>query len=78
MFGGIKESEREDYKMIDANMYVKVEFDEEGKKKIEDAYETLTEIVGALKSVGAHTSEMEKQLEDARAYLVAILDGTVW
>lgn len=64
--------------MIDANMYVKIEFDEEDRKKIEEAYETLTEIVGALKSVGGHTSEMEKQLEDARAYLVAILDGTVW
>lgn len=64
--------------MIDANMYVKVEFDEEGRKKIEGAYETLTEIVGALKSVGGHTSEIEKQLEDTRSCLCEILDGTVW
>ena len=64
--------------MIDANMYVKVEFDEEGRKKIEEAYLTINNIIAALQNVGGHTTQMEDDLDTAKDYLQAILDGTVW
>ncbi len=64
--------------MIDANMYVKIEFDEEGRKRIEDAYLTINSIIAALQNVGGHTTQMEDDLDTAKYYLCAILDGTVW
>lgn len=64
--------------MIDANMYVKIEFDEEGRKKIEEAYLTINNIIAALQNVGGHTTQMEDDLDTAKDYLQAILDGTVW
>ncbi len=64
--------------MIDANMYVKVEFDEDGRKKIEDAAITIGKIIEVLQNVGGHTTQMEDDLDTAKYYLCAILDGTVW
>lgn len=64
--------------MIDANMYVKVEFDEEGRKKIEEAYLTINGIIAALNNVGGFTSQMQKDLRTANSYLQAILDGVTW
>lgn len=64
--------------MIDANMYVKVEFDEEGRKKIEEAWFTINKIIEVLKKTGGQTSQMEDELERANEYLQAILDGVVW
>lgn len=64
--------------MIDANMHVKVEFDEEGRKKIEEAYLTINNIIAALQNVGGHTTQMEDDLDTAKDCLCAILDGTVW
>lgn len=64
--------------MIDANMYVKVEFDEEGRKKIEEAYLTVCEIIDRLRKVGRDTYTMEHDLDQAASYLQAILDGVLW
>lgn len=64
--------------MIDANMYVKVEFDEEGRKKIEEAYLTIYGIIAALSNVGGFTSQMQEDLRTANGYLQAILDGVTW
>ena len=64
--------------MINANMYVKVDFDETGRKRIEDAYLTIKEIVAAVRKVGGQTSSMEDDLLLAQSYLQAFLDGTVW
>lgn len=64
--------------MISANYYVKVKFDDEGRRKIEQAIETIREVLDAVEKVGGHTNELENSLDDAQAHLVAILDKTLW
>lgn len=61
--------------MISADNYVKVRFDDEGKQKIADAYETLRSIVDAMRKAGGMTEDVEEIFDDAAYHLDAILNG---
>lgn len=62
--------------MIKAKVCVR--FDEEGKKRIEEAIYTLQDIVLTLDDMGDVTKGLQKDLEQAGASLRAIIDGVCW
>lgn len=64
--------------MITANEYTIVEFDNDGRERIESAIFTIRDVVDALRKVGGQTSGLEDELETGASCLQAILDNTRW
>lgn len=64
--------------MITGNMYTVVEFDSEGRERIESAATTIRDVINAFRKVGGETSSVEENLEEAMAILYSIIDGERW
>lgn len=64
--------------MITANAYTVVEFDTEGRERIESAAATIRDVINAFRKVGGGTSSVEENLEEAMAVLYSIIDGERW
>ena len=64
--------------MITANYYTVIEFNADGRERIESAIMTIRDIVDAFAKVGGSTSDVEAELMTAAHTLESIRDGERW